>query len=542
MRHTPSVSPTCTHSSPRAHARVLARVRRSTAALNVPPVLPVPPVPLRHDGTDHLPAQGFAYGSVGGASTFRGVQTTLDGGVIMPPINVMAPPAAIATVASGAAASGAASAAPVAPTAVHAPSATTAVAPTAVAPTAAASAAVAPTAVPVAPIAAAVAPTAAAAAQVCAAAGSGAAASGAATSGAATSGAASGAPASGAAASGAAASLGAASGTRAGGSGSGRGSSDSSTAADQRAAIAARTMEMLMAAGRSKAASKQPASIAPVGDARIAAPAAASIAPVGDARIAAPAAAHAATTSIAGAEWPGRRLTVWYNPDEDDAVQEKRGWLATLVRFDSEKGLLVRFDECAEEDPDREAWVDENPNETESEDEWAWLLLDSHLDSHLDEWAGLVEPAATAGPTLPLLPPRRRTRLIDAINEKNKSQRLPSAFVPFALDLVLVHAEETATKRLRQDWAPSGHFPKVCKPIEQLSICNQSINLHFYNQRLTNPLRRQTKEPMPHCQWPSVSNDGAGSAFLASVNQSPSPFAAPVSHDGVWVHTSCCES
>ena len=470
MRHTPSVSPTCTHSSPRAHARVLARVRRSTAALNVPPVLPVPPVPLRHDGTDHLPAQGFAYGSVGGASTFRGVQTTLDGGVIMPPINVMAPPAAIATVASGAAASGAASAAPVAPTAVHAPSA---------------SAAVAPTAVPVAPIAAAVAPTAAAAAQVCAAAGSGAAASGAATSGAATSGAASGAPASGAAASGAAASLGAASGTRAGGSGSGRGSSDSSTAADQRAAIAARTMEMLMAAGRSKAASKQPASIAPVGDARIAAPAAASIAPVGDARIAAPAAAHAATTSIAGAEWPGRRLTVWYNPDEDDAVQEKRGWLATLVRFDSEKGLLVRFDECAEEDPDREAWVDENPNETESEDEWAWL----------------VEPAATAGPTLPLLPPRRRTRLIDAINEKNKSQRLPSAFVPFALDLVLVHAEETATKRLRQDWAPSGHFPKVCKPIEQLSICNQSINLHFYNQRLTNPLRRQTKEP----EWPSVS-------------------------------------
>ena len=79
MRHTPSVSPTCTHSSPRAHARVLARVRRSTAALNVPPVLPVPPVPLRHDGTDHLPAQGFAYGSVGGASTFRGVQTARAG-------------------------------------------------------------------------------------------------------------------------------------------------------------------------------------------------------------------------------------------------------------------------------------------------------------------------------------------------------------------------------------------------------------------------------------------------------------------------------
>ena len=73
------MSPTCTHSSPRAHARVLARVRRSTAALNVPPVLPVPPVPLRHDGTDHLPAQGFAYGSVGGASTFRGVQTARAG-------------------------------------------------------------------------------------------------------------------------------------------------------------------------------------------------------------------------------------------------------------------------------------------------------------------------------------------------------------------------------------------------------------------------------------------------------------------------------
>ena len=35
-------------------------------------------------------------------------------------------------------------------------------------------------------------------------------------------------------------------------------------------------------------------------------------------RIAAPAAAHA----IAGAAWPGRRLTVWYNPDEDDAVHD----------------------------------------------------------------------------------------------------------------------------------------------------------------------------------------------------------------------------
>ena len=41
---------------------------------------------------------------------------------------------------------------------------------------------------------------------------------------------------------------------------------------------------------------------------------------------------------------------------------------------------------------------------------------------------------------------------------------------------------------------------------------------------------------------PSVSNDGVGSAFLATVNQSPSPFAAPVLHDGVWIHTSCCES
>jgi hypothetical protein len=107
--HTPpSVSPTCTHRSPRAHARVIARVRRSTSALNVPPVPPVPPVPLRHDGTDHLPVQSIAYGSVGGPSTFRGVQSTLDGGVITPPSNGMALPAAIAAGTSGAVASGAA--------------------------------------------------------------------------------------------------------------------------------------------------------------------------------------------------------------------------------------------------------------------------------------------------------------------------------------------------------------------------------------------------------------------------------------------------
>ena len=53
---------------------MLAPIRRSTAAAP-------PSAPLRHDGTDHLPAQvGMDYGSVGGASKFCGVQTTLDGG------------------------------------------------------------------------------------------------------------------------------------------------------------------------------------------------------------------------------------------------------------------------------------------------------------------------------------------------------------------------------------------------------------------------------------------------------------------------------
>ena len=66
---------------------------------------------------------------------------------------------------------------------------------------------------------------------------------------------------------------------------------------------------------------------------------------------------------------PGRRLTVWYDPDEGDTVQEKVGWAATLVRYDSEQGLLVRFDDCADDDPDREAWVDEA-----GEDEWAWAV------------------------------------------------------------------------------------------------------------------------------------------------------------------------
>ena len=44
------------------------------------------------------------------------------------------------------------------------------------------------------------------------------------------------------------------------------------------------------------------------------------------------------------------------------------------------------------------------------------------------------------------------------INGFNKSQRLPSSFVPLALDLVLGHVEETATRRLRKAWAPSVHF------------------------------------------------------------------------------------
>ena len=87
MRHAPpSVSPTCPHHSPLVHVRLLARVRRSTSALHVPPV------PLRDDGTDHLPEQGIADGSVGG-STFHGVQTRLDGGVITPPSTAPAQPA-----------------------------------------------------------------------------------------------------------------------------------------------------------------------------------------------------------------------------------------------------------------------------------------------------------------------------------------------------------------------------------------------------------------------------------------------------------------
>ena len=68
---------------------VLAHIRRSTAA--AAPSAPLP-APLRQDGTDHLPAQaGIEYGSVGGASKFTGVQTTLEGGVIRPP---SAPPLA----------------------------------------------------------------------------------------------------------------------------------------------------------------------------------------------------------------------------------------------------------------------------------------------------------------------------------------------------------------------------------------------------------------------------------------------------------------
>jgi hypothetical protein len=51
-----------------------ALVRRSVAASE-------PSEPLRHDGTDHLPTRGIAYG----VGTFEGVQTTLSGGVIRPP-------------------------------------------------------------------------------------------------------------------------------------------------------------------------------------------------------------------------------------------------------------------------------------------------------------------------------------------------------------------------------------------------------------------------------------------------------------------------
>ena len=58
---------------------------------------------------------------------------------------------------------------------------------------------------------------------------------------------------------------------------------------------------------------------------------------------------------------------VWYDPDEGDKVQERRGWPGTVVRYNQETGLLVRFDDCAEDDEDREVWVDED-----GDDEWAW--------------------------------------------------------------------------------------------------------------------------------------------------------------------------
>ena len=48
--------------------------RRSAAA-------PVPSVPARFDGTDHLPETGVEYG----VGTFRGVQPTIAGGLIRPP-------------------------------------------------------------------------------------------------------------------------------------------------------------------------------------------------------------------------------------------------------------------------------------------------------------------------------------------------------------------------------------------------------------------------------------------------------------------------
>ena len=51
-----------------------ARDRRSAVA-------PVPSAPARFDGTDHLPDTGVEYG----VGTFRGVQTTITGGLIRPP-------------------------------------------------------------------------------------------------------------------------------------------------------------------------------------------------------------------------------------------------------------------------------------------------------------------------------------------------------------------------------------------------------------------------------------------------------------------------
>ena len=96
-------TPLAARSRPRDRSRSQIHISAQCAARPARPACAVTP---RWHGPPAV--QGIAYGSVGGPSTFRGVQSTLDGGVITPPSNGMALPAAIAAGTSGAVASGAA--------------------------------------------------------------------------------------------------------------------------------------------------------------------------------------------------------------------------------------------------------------------------------------------------------------------------------------------------------------------------------------------------------------------------------------------------
>ena len=96
------------------------------------------------------------------------------------------------------------------------------------------------------------------------------------------------------------------------------------------------------------------------------------------------------------------------------------------MRYDSQHGFLVRFDDCGEDEEDREVWVDEK-----GEDEWEW---------------------AVEGQTLPPLAPRLRARLVAAVNSRNLSKRVPPTFVPAVVDMVLAEADRAASARSRPGW------------------------------------------------------------------------------------------
>ena len=96
-------TPLAARSRPRDRSRSQIHISAQCAARPARPACAVTP---RWHGPPAV--QGIAYGSVGGPSTFRGVQSTLDGGVITPPSEGMALSATIAAGTSGAVASGAA--------------------------------------------------------------------------------------------------------------------------------------------------------------------------------------------------------------------------------------------------------------------------------------------------------------------------------------------------------------------------------------------------------------------------------------------------